>query len=331
MDDTSKDTQMVRQWKILRTLESAQTGVTQKELADKHDVNVRTIQRDLNDLEAAGFPLYDEVNGSLKRWRLLTDNYGIKAFRLTAGEAFALLVAEKKLGELRDTPIGEAYRSLTQKAQQVLKPLEQQSQPITEAYIGKKPIARDYSAYSDEWRIIFQAIHRHDLLDLHYYSAWNDELTERTVAPLGFWNAAGEVYLLAFCYSKQEGRLFRLDRIRKIKPSEAELPWPEDFDKQEFVSHSFGPWIGDAAEIILRFAPHMADYLSNLKVHESQQFSLRSNGEIELKLDVVPSLSLLAWVAGFGGDVRVIEPERLRKQLTELHRRGLLANEVNEL
>jgi len=328
MNDTSKDTQMVRQWKILLTLESAQQGSTLRELADEHDVDLRTIQRDLRDIEAAGFPLYDETDGNIKRWRLLINHHGLKAFRLTAGEAFALLVAEDKLGELRDTPIGEAYQSLTRKARQILKPLEKQSQPITEAYIGKEPIARDYSACGEEYKVIFSAINRRALLDMHYYSAWNDELTERTVAPLGFWNAGGEVYLLAFCYTRNEGRSFRLDRIRRVKPSKAELPWPEDFDKQEFVSHSFGPWIGDAEEVVLRFAPGMADYLSNLKVHESQQFSLRDNGEIDLSLDVVPSLSLLSWVAGFGGDVRVIKPERLREQLASLHQRGLSANEV---
>lgn len=330
MSDTPKDTQIVRQWKILKLLE-ARRGKTLAELADKYGVDKRTIQRDLKDLEDAGFPLYDEPDGGAKRWRLLTNHHGLTAFRITPGEAFALIVAERKLGELRDTPIGMAYQSLTVKARQVLSPLGQQSKPITEAYIGKEPIARDYSACEKEYKIIFSAINNRVLLDIHYYSAWNDELSQRTVAPLGFWNAGGELYLLAYCYTKKEGRIFRLDRIRKVNPGKTELPWPEDFDKQEFVSHSFGPWIGDAEEVVLRFAPYMADYFSNLKVHESQRITIQENGEIELSLTVVPSLSLLSWVAGFGGDVRVIEPQQLREQLAELHQRGLSANEPDEV
>lgn len=61
-----------RQWGILKRLNQ---NCTEHELAVAFDVSERTIRRDLNTLEAAGFPLYDEWEpgeNSLKVWRLAT-------------------------------------------------------------------------------------------------------------------------------------------------------------------------------------------------------------------------------------------------------------------
>ena len=56
-----RNTEVIRQWTILREIERARTaGVTIDELAALCDVTTRTIRRDLQALEEAGYPLFDD-------------------------------------------------------------------------------------------------------------------------------------------------------------------------------------------------------------------------------------------------------------------------------
>ena len=70
--------QLTRQWRILRQIEVSKNGQTAAEIADQCGVSLRTVYRDLDDLQYAGFPLYAE-KGDLhgQRWKLM-DTYKLK-------------------------------------------------------------------------------------------------------------------------------------------------------------------------------------------------------------------------------------------------------------
>ena len=52
--------QISRQWQILQILEARRMGVSVPDLANELEANARTIYRDIEALEMAGFPLYSE-------------------------------------------------------------------------------------------------------------------------------------------------------------------------------------------------------------------------------------------------------------------------------
>src|SRR3954466_3526852 len=64
-----RNAEVIRQWSILRDLESSRR-VTIDDLAERTGVSTRTIRRDLEALQAAGFPLFDEVHDGKKYWML---------------------------------------------------------------------------------------------------------------------------------------------------------------------------------------------------------------------------------------------------------------------
>lgn len=69
----ARNRQVVRQWQIVRQIEGRR-GATLHELAEALDVTTRTIRRDLEALEGAGFPLVDEEPpffGAARRFRII--------------------------------------------------------------------------------------------------------------------------------------------------------------------------------------------------------------------------------------------------------------------
>jgi predicted DNA-binding transcriptional regulator YafY len=66
-----RNAEVIRQWQILREVEARRTGVTIHELASLVKVTTRTIRRDLQALQEAGFAIFDEgEENETKRWRL---------------------------------------------------------------------------------------------------------------------------------------------------------------------------------------------------------------------------------------------------------------------
>ena len=70
-----RNAEVIRQWQILREVESARTGVTIHQLARTTGVTTRTIRRDLTALQEAGFALFDEGEGNetMRTWSFFLD------------------------------------------------------------------------------------------------------------------------------------------------------------------------------------------------------------------------------------------------------------------
>src|SRR5687767_5934584 len=65
-----RNAEVIRQWKILKRIEAGRFSTT-ADMASEHGVTERTIRRDLEALQEAGFPLYDDRLEGRKIWRLV--------------------------------------------------------------------------------------------------------------------------------------------------------------------------------------------------------------------------------------------------------------------
>ena len=71
MEADVRGEQLARQWRILRTIESRNHGVTVAELASQEGCHTRTLWRDLAAIQGAGFPLYSEKYGQKSHWSFM--------------------------------------------------------------------------------------------------------------------------------------------------------------------------------------------------------------------------------------------------------------------
>ena len=63
--------QLARQWRIIRAIETSSSGLTVAEIAKREETGIRTIYRDLEALQVAGFPLYNEKVENANRWAFI--------------------------------------------------------------------------------------------------------------------------------------------------------------------------------------------------------------------------------------------------------------------
>jgi len=111
-----RNAEVIRQWSILRDLEASRRA-TIDDLAQRTGVSTRTIRRDLEALQSAGFPLFDEVHDGKKYWTLEQ-----KAFRrlddtgFTLAELTAIYFSRSLVECLAATPfqrdVGSAFDKL---------------------------------------------------------------------------------------------------------------------------------------------------------------------------------------------------------------------------
>ena len=75
-----RGTQMARQWKIIRLMESRRYGISGNELAIELDTPLRTIYRDLEAIQEAGFPSIPTKMARIRSGRWLTHSGKIFRF-----------------------------------------------------------------------------------------------------------------------------------------------------------------------------------------------------------------------------------------------------------
>jgi predicted DNA-binding transcriptional regulator YafY len=116
-----------RLFAIAEVLRGRRTGITAGELADRFEVSIRTIYRDLDSLRASSFPVSGERGrgGGLA----LDSSYTLPPVNFTAREAAILVTAGRWLERARLMPFVNTLRSAIDKVQGAL-PVQRQRQAV---------------------------------------------------------------------------------------------------------------------------------------------------------------------------------------------------------
>jgi predicted DNA-binding transcriptional regulator YafY len=95
--------QLGRQWRIIQTLITSRTGKSAADLADELECNSRTVYRDLEALQVAGFPIYTERVEGKNLWSLLDTVKHQMPVPFSLTEIMALYFSRDMLKVFKDT------------------------------------------------------------------------------------------------------------------------------------------------------------------------------------------------------------------------------------
>lgn len=328
-----RNAEVIRQWTILREIERARAaGVTIDELAAGNGVSTRTIRRDLQALEEAGFPIYDDRTRDDGRTRWMINGQAFKGLTagLTLSELCALHFSRTLLEALAGTPFRSELESAFGKLSATLTPHMRQFLDQLPQVIATKPDPnRRRSNGNAERQQVFvaralEATLHHREATLTYHSRSSERTKKYTLHPYRLAYAQGGLYLLAYVPDYGEVRTFAVERIEDISLLEERFTPIEELTGTAFP-HSLGVHSGPPTRVEIEFDAAVADYLKAREWHESQAWRDLPDGGVAMTLHVCLDSALRSWVLSFGASARVIAPisfaREIAAQIEEAHAR----------
>ena len=321
----ARNTEVIRQWTILREIERARgTGVTLDELATLCDVTTRTIRRDLQALEEAGFPLYDDRahDDGRTRWRVNGQAFRGLAAGLTLSELCALYFSRTLVETLSGTPFRDDVASAFEKLSVALTPhmrqfLDQLPHVImTKPDAVRRPQDENLARQSAIVARALEATLGLRQARMTYHSKSSDRTKPYLIHPYRLAYAQGGLYLLAYVPEYGEVRTFAVERIQDMALLEEKFTPLEELPDTAFP-HSLGVHSGQPERVELTFQPAVGDYVRSREWHPSQSVAIAPDGGIRMTLDVCLDRALQSWILSFGPFARVISPDGLRKDIAD--------------
>lgn len=286
--------------------------VKAQELADRFDVSLRTIYRDIRTLEASGVPIYSEAGVGYA----LMDGYRLPPVMFTREEVSSFIAAEKLMQKFTDPSLGNHYATAMFKLKSVLKSTDKDYLSNIESRVvmqTAEPLFNDKSP--NTLAVLFEGIAEKKQILLHYKTYENDEATQRNLEPVGVFHDNNNWYFLGYCHLRQDYRQFRTDRIQEIKKTN--LDFTIDHDSLESYLDKTENCPTTKVRILVE--KKIARYLTTERKYHGFVSEKIIDDQIEMTfMSRNIDDGFARWFLMFGDYATILEPERLKIRILDL-------------
>jgi predicted DNA-binding transcriptional regulator YafY len=307
--------QLARQWKIIQLLISSRQGKSVSDLVENLGCHTRTVYRDLEALQAAGFPVYTDRIGGKTLWSFLDTAKHSIPIPFSLPELMALYFSRGMMKVLKDTVFYDSLESLFDKIKSTLPPeyIDYLGQIEDSLEVRAKPY-KQYGKIREIIEKVSEAAVQKKRIEIVYYTMSRKSRTRRKIAPYKIWFFDETFYLIAKCGLREDIRIFALDRIKALEMTDETFEMPQDFDFDEFMKSSFGVFHGQPVRVRIWFAADIAGYIREKTWHETQNIASQSDGSIIFEAEVAGTEEIKYWVLKWGAKARVLAPGSLREE-----------------
>ncbi|MCX7678563.1 MAG: WYL domain-containing protein [Spirochaetes bacterium] len=278
-----------------------------KEIAQKFEVSVRTVKRDIQYLR-------DRLNApiqynSQKKCYEYTSHFDYFAYRCEKNLLFYvflsnLLESPTHFPFIEKNLIANIKRYIASQHNKIIPKITYQIQEWEKL---------DIELFSK----LITAILKEHSLEIHYEDA-KGELTQRTVSPQHFIHYEGRWYFIAFDDRSKTLRIFLLTRIKNCVPS-SKTPYKRisDIEIQKFITSNYGIYKGTSKQIVrIRFYEPITHIVKEQIWHSKQTKTTGTHPQygnyIDLSLPVYHPEELIGKVLRFGQYAEIISPQEIR-------------------
>lgn len=287
--------------------------VKASEIAERFEISLRTVYRDIRALEASGVPIGAEAGVGY----FLMENYKLPPVMFTKEEASALLFGEKLVEKLSDIQMKADFCSALTKIKAILNPEEKDRLEKLHSRIS----VLNYTSTNGNFNRLFlseiqQALVSKQVLEIDYQAGYGAPATKRVVEPIGLCNYSRRWHLFAWCRLRSEYRDFRLDRILNLRLSQDTFKGKQHISMDEFIRQM--NVISDSANISLTIKTERIRFIDESKYWygfvEEEKIDNRtsllrfSNNELR---------GFATWIISSGSYAKVEEPIELREILDQ--------------
>jgi len=293
-------------------------GKSAAELAKELECHPRTVYRDLEALQVAGFPIYTERVEGKNLWSLLDTLKHQIPIPFTLTELMALYFSGDILKIFKGTVFHESLESLFHKVRTTLPQESANYLKNVEQilHVGLKPY-KEYGSFREIINQVNEAATKKKSVEIVYQTMGRKRLTRRKVDPYRIWFFNGTFYLIGHCHLRDELRTFALDRIKMLHLTKESFQVPAEFNLEEFLKPGFGVITGEPRKIRAWFDSDIAGYIKEKIWHESQEIHPQDDGSIVFEVYVAVTDEIKSWIMSWGAMAEVLEPESLREEIRE--------------
>jgi predicted DNA-binding transcriptional regulator YafY len=165
---------------------------------------------------------------------------------------------------------------------------------------------------------LLHAIQNNLQVTFQYKKYWDEKPSLKTVSPYALKEFRNRWYLVGEDTLIHELRIYALDRLTELTVTKAKFAYPEGFSVNEYFRNSFGIIVHDgqpAEEVVLSFSPDQGKYIRSLPLHHSQQVLVDTEDEFRIRLNLVVTYDFEMEILSYGQEVKVVAPERLKKEV----------------
>ncbi|MEL6483711.1 MAG: YafY family protein, partial [Bacteroidota bacterium] len=189
---------------ILTQLQSSRL-VTAKTLAERHNVSIRTIYRDIRTLEKSGVPIVTEEGKGYS----MMEGYQLPPVMFTEEEANALITAEQLILKNKDASFVQYYSEAILKIKALLKGSQKDKASLLQDRVYFMENYRNQRTSTDLMRIQ-SALTNFHVLNIDYLSLRN-AASNRDIEPFALLSTQEKWLLIAYCRLRKAFRVFRID------------------------------------------------------------------------------------------------------------------------
>ena len=287
--------------------------VKAQELAERFDVSLRTIYRDIRTLEASGVPIYGEAGIGYS----LVDGYRLPPVMFTREEASSFIAAEKLMQKFIDKQLGQHYQSAMFKLKSVMQNSDKDWVSSMESKVLIQPSMGNLfnENVPEAMSVLFKSVADKTQVILHYQAIDADIASERTIEPVGVFHDHNNWYVFGFCHLRKDYRQFRADRIEGIQKTEI------NFTKEHETLETYLDRQNEVPTTKVRILvdKKISKYLSSEKKYHGFVSQKIIGNLVEmtfLSRDIENGFS--RWFLMFADYAEIIEPESLRDRALEL-------------
>lgn len=278
--------------------------VTAKELAERFEVSVRTIYRDVEALNGAGIPVISSQGheGGLT----IPDNYKLSRQLLTFDDMLSVL---STLQGVNKTMQNDDLQRIIEKFTALI---PEDKEPYYRTHSDSFIIDIDPWGMSDKLRKTIQtvsaAVGKSHLLRFSYTDATGTK-SQRIVEPHTLIYKSFTWYLFAYCRNRADFRMFRLSRMQDPAPLPEHFAKRERGDLSRFSAQDSRPLV----TLRIKFSPSI-----RVKVEEHfepSQLQHAEDGTITATLTFPEDQWILSFLLSFGSDAEVLSPPQWRETM----------------
>lgn len=297
---------------ILIQLQSKRV-VRAQELAERFDVSLRTIYRDIRSLETSGVPIYGEAGVGYS----IVDGYRLPPVMFTREEASSFIAAEKLMQTFIDKELGQHYADAMFKIKSVLQNSDKDwVSNIESNVIIQQPFAKLFNEnVPNAMAVLFKSIATKTQVKLLYQAFEAEEFSERKIEPVGIFHENHNWYVFGFCYLRNDYRQFRTDRIHGIHKTDS--PFLKEHNALETYINKENECA--TTKVVLLVHKKISKYLASERKYHGF-VSQRNVGEnIEMTfLSRDMENGFPRWLMMFADYATIIEPQQLKERMLAL-------------